>query len=191
MTSGNFVTMRLTGHQAPFTLAPAAHRELMDYLADARAELADNPDGDEIVRDVEVSIGDHLGGRGESPVDQDRMREILDQVGPVVSEPASIEPTGNRYPAPTWCRILEGKWLTGVCLGISAATRSSVAWVRAIYVAVTLVGGALLAPFSDYVMLVFFGLSVLLYLAMSLLLPPVSSIAEYRRRSPGRDAAPR
>lgn len=189
MTNEHLVTMRLTGHQGPFTLTPAAHRELMAYLADARTELTDNPDGDEIIRDVEVSIGDRLDT--PSPVDQERMRSTLDQVGPVVSETAHNEAADHGPPAPTWCRILEGKWLTGVCLGVSAATRSSVAWVRAIYVAVTLVGGALLAPFSEYVMLVFFGLSVLLYLALSLLLPPVSSIAEYRRRSPGRDEAPR
>ena len=72
-----------------------------------------------------------------------------------------------------------------------AATEANVARVRAIYVAVTLVGGALLAPFSEYVMLIFFGLSVLIYLTLSLLLPPVESVAQYRRLSPRRNAARR
>lgn len=118
------------------------------------------------------------------------MRSTLNQVGPVVSEPGKPDPKGIEDQVPTWCRVLDGKWLTGVCLGISAATEANVARVRAIYVAVTLVGGALLAPFSEYVMLIFFGLSALIYLTLSLLLPPVESVAQYRL-SPRRNAARR
>lgn len=191
MTDENPVSMRLTGHQKPFSLTPIAHRELLSYLADARHELADDPDGDETVRDLEVSIGDQLSALGGSPVDAGQMRSTLSQVGPVVSGSEEPDTKGVEDQVPTWCRVLDGKWLTGVCLGISAATEANVAWVRAIYVAVTIVGGALLAPFSEYVMLVFFGLSVLVYLALSLLLPPVESVAEYRRLSPRRNAARR
>lgn len=191
MTDANPVSMRLTGHQKPFRLTAIAHRELLSYLADARHELAGDPDGDETVRDLEVSIGDQLSTLGDGPIDADQMRSTLSQVGPVVSAPSKPDPKGSEDQVPTWCRVLDGKWLTGVCLGVSAATEAKVAWVRAIYVAVTLVGAALLAPFSDYVMLVFLGLSVLTYLALSLLLPPVESVAEYRRHSPRRNASRR
>lgn len=191
MTNETPVYMRLIGHQKHFRLTPSAHRELLSYLADARDELADDPDGDETVRDLEVSIGDQLSALGDNPVDAGQMRSTLNQVGPVVSEPGTPDPTGIEDQVPTWCRVLDGKWLTGVCLGISAATEANVAWVRAIYVAVTLVGGALLAPFSEYVMLIFFGLSVVIYLTLSLLLPPVESVAQYRRLSPRRNAARR
>lgn len=191
MTSENVVPMRLTGHQSPFPLTPEAHQELLGYLDEARAALVADPDGDETVRDLEVSIGDHLDALGEDPVGRNEMRTTLDEVGPVVSGSGETGPAGADPAVPTWSRILEGKWLSGVCLGVSAATQSSVAWVRAIYVLVTLVGGALLAAFSDFVMLIFFGLSVLLYLVLSLLLPPVASVDEYRRRSPLRGATAR
>lgn len=191
MKDANPVSMRLTGHQKPFRLTAIAHRELLSYLADARHELSDDPDGDETVRDLEVSIGDQLSALGDSAVDADQMRSTLSRVGPVVGEPGKPGPTGAVGRVPTWCRVLDGKWLTGVCLGISAATEAKVAWVRAIYVAVTLMGGALLAPFSGFVMILFFGFSVIVYLALSLLLPPVESVAEYHRHSPRRKAARR
>lgn len=181
--------MRLTGHQAPFRLTPAAHHELLSYLAEARRELAGDPDGDETVRDLEVSIGDQLSSLEVSPVDVGQMRSTLELVGPVVSEPGKLAPEAAGDQVPTWCRVLDGKWLTGVCLGIAEATELNVAWVRAICAAITIVVGALLAPFSDILMLTCFGLSVLTYLALTLLLPPVGSVAEYRHFNPRRKPA--
>lgn len=72
MTNETPVSMRLIGHQKHFRLTPSAHRELLSYLADARDELADDPDGYETVRDLEVSIGDQLSALGDNPVDQAR-----------------------------------------------------------------------------------------------------------------------
>ena len=94
MTNETPVSMRLTGHQKPFRLTPSAHRELLSYLANARDELADDPDGDETVRDLEASIGDQLSALGDNPVDAGQMRSTLNQVGPVVSEPGTPDPTG-------------------------------------------------------------------------------------------------
>lgn len=181
MTTHEPVLMRLTGHQTAFTLTPGAHHELLNYLADARRELAEDPDGDESVRDLEVSIGDHLATLEGGTVDDSQMRSTLDSLGPVVSDNGELATSGHGGGNRPWRRILDGKWLTGVCLGVAAATESSVSWVRALYVGVTLLIGALLAPSSNFVMLSFFGLSVLVYLALSLFLPPVCSLAEYRQ----------
>lgn len=182
------VSMRLTGHEQPFRLTPTAQRELLNYLADARQEMAGDPDGDETVRDVEVAIGDKLSALHTEPVDAEQMLSTLKQVGPVVSEPASPGTKSVDANAPTWCRVHEGKWLAGVCLGVSTATEASVAWVRTIVVGATLVVGAFLYVIllSPFLTLVLFGLSVALYLALSVLLPPVASVSDCHRRSPQR-----
>lgn len=101
--------MRLTGHQAPFSLTPAAHHGLLIYLAEARRELTGDPDGDETVRDLEVSIGDQLSNLEGSPVGVGQMRTTLDLVGPVVSEPGKLAPEAVGAQVPTWCRVLDGK----------------------------------------------------------------------------------
>lgn len=181
MTTHEPVLMRLTGHQAAFALTPAAHDELLAYLTGARRALVDDPDGDESVRDLEVSIGEHLATLGGDAVTESQMRSTLATLGPVVSdEDERTAAPGRGERSRPWRRVLEGKWLAGVCLGISAATESNVAWVRALTVVVTLVIGVLLAPFGQYVVLTYLGLVALTYLALGLALPPVRSLAEYR-----------
>lgn len=181
MSAENHVQMRLTGHQAPFSLTPAAHEELVRYLAGAREGLAGDPDGDESVRDLEASVGDKLASFCGSAVSEGQMRSTLRQFGSVVGGPGGPGTNGADVSAPKWCRVLDGKWLAGVCLGVSATTEASIVWVRIMCVAVTLLAGALLSAFSVYVTLVFLGLVVLVYLTLTLLLPPVESVAEYRQ----------
>lgn len=181
----NVALMRLTGHSTPFRMTPEAHRELVTYLSDARAALVRDPDGDESVRDVEVAIGEHLQALGDGGIaDDDLMRAILDRTGPVVPvrhEGASPD-SGVRQGG--WRRIVKGKWLTGVCLGVATRSGLSPVWVRSLYVAISFVVGSLLAPLAGgYVMLGWFGFSVLVYLALSLLLPPVDSVEAYHRQS--------
>ena len=50
---------------------------------------------------------------GDNPVDAGQMRSTVNQLGPVVSEPGKPDPTGIEDQVPTWCRVLDGKWLTG------------------------------------------------------------------------------
>lgn len=64
MTMEQATHMRLSGHADPFPLAPAAHQQLLRYLDGARGTLSGDPDGDEILRDLEVAIGDELGRLG-------------------------------------------------------------------------------------------------------------------------------
>jgi phage shock protein PspC (stress-responsive transcriptional regulator) len=71
---------------------------------------------------------------------------------------------------------------SGVCNGIAAAQGLSVAWARGLYVAISFLAGALLAPVGDgYPMLAVFGLSILVYLGLSVFLQPVATRAEYAR----------
>lgn len=93
-------------------------------------------------------------------------------------ENASLQGMGPR----PFRRIVEGKWLTGVVLGLATRAEFSVVWVRALTVVVCLVGAALFAPWREGdLMVMALGACVLTYLLVSLLLPPVPSVPHYER----------
>lgn len=165
---GDTTHIRLSGHVQAFPLTPAAHTLLLRHLAETRAALAAEPDGDESFRDLESAIGDRLAtltADSDQPVDEVQMRDTLAESGPVnVDRPASGADHAVR--GPFWCRIIEGKWFGGICLGISARGGFRVDWVRTVVLLLTLLTGGFLA---------------LVYLVLLLVLPPVSSIGEYER----------
>ena len=156
------LSIRLTGHVAAFPAAPAARDALRRYLDDARRSLHSDPDADEIVRDLESAIGDRLSTLPrDAPVTGARMAAILAELGPVGPGPAA----GSR--GRFWCRIDEGKWFGGVCLGIAAYGGFRVDWVRTVVLLLTLLTGGLLA---------------VPYLVLLLFLPAVPTVTDYERR---------
>lgn len=172
--------MRLSGHAGAFPLTPAAQQRLVQYLADARAALAADPDGDETIRDIEAGIGDRLVelDAAGTPIDEAQMRAVLTEAGPVKVDVKVERTTTQRGAAgrgPFWCRIQEGKWFGGICLGIAARGGFRVDWVRTVVLLLALVTGGFLG---------------LVYLVLLLFLPPVSSVEEYHRlRAAPREAA--
>ena len=160
------LSLQLSGHATTFPATPEAQAWLRRYLDEARTQLHADPDGDEIVRDLEVSIGDHLVGlRGQGdPVTGDQMAAILSEVG-------AISPTRLQAPAHAatrgrfWCRITEGKWFGGICLGIAAYGEFRVDWVRTVVLLLTLFTGGLLG---------------VVYLVLLLVLPVVPTMSEYK-----------
>lgn len=178
--------MRLAGHARVFTLNDEAHAELQDYLRRARTTLGSEPDADETLRDLEASIGEQLEPLYTSPdtvVTAEEMLPILDQTGAIVADaadPASTSPQRG----PFWARIIEGKWLGGVCLGIATRGGFNPAWVRGLSVALVVLIAGIIAPLGEGIpMLVFLVAAVLCYLALLLLLPPVKTVREYQRMS--------
>ncbi len=160
------VTLQLSGHATVFSVTPEAKDRFERYLGQARAALHGDPDRDEIVRDLEASIGDHLtvaGVEDGTPIALDRMEAVLSEIGaiPEYHEP-DVEPRGRFF-----CRIRDGKWIGGVCLGLAAYGGFSVRWVR--------LAAVVAALFS-------LGVAVLLYLVLLLVLPEVPSVEEYERR---------
>ncbi|MFI7080042.1 PspC domain-containing protein [Micromonospora sp. NPDC049903] len=75
--------------------------------------------------------------------------------------------TSSSRPASIWCRINEGKWFGGVCLGVAAYGEFRVDWVRTVVLLLTLFTG---------------GLFAVAYLVLMLVLPVVPTVAEYERR---------
>lgn len=167
--------MRLSGHAGAFALTPAAQQHLVQYLADARAALAADPDGDETIRDIEAGIGDRLVelDAAGTPIDEAQMSAVLTDAGPVKVERTTAQ-SGAAARGPFWCRIQEGKWFGGICLGIAARGGFRVDWVRTVVLLLALVTGGVLG---------------LVYLVLLLFLPPVSSVEEYRRLSAAPQAA--
>lgn len=159
-------TMRLSGHSKAFAMTPQAHRLLLGYLADARAALNAEPDGDETIRDMESTVGDRLisASVDDAPVTETTMRELLDEIGTVTagSPATSDSPRRGRF----WCRIDEGKWFGGICLGIAARSELRVDWTRVVVLLLLLVTGGLIG---------------FVYLALLIFLPRVSTVEEYER----------
>ncbi|MEV8515162.1 PspC domain-containing protein [Dactylosporangium sp. NPDC051484] len=160
--------IRLTGHVAVFPATREARDALRQYLDDARRELRSDPDADEIVRDLESAIGSRLSTRtGEDSVTGDQMAAILAEFGPVSparpSPPSAESGSRGRF----WCRINEGKWFGGVCLGVAAYGGFRIDWVRTVVLLLTVLTGGLLA---------------VPYLVLLLVLPAVPTVRDYERQ---------
>jgi phage shock protein PspC (stress-responsive transcriptional regulator) len=162
------IQISLSGHSTAFQLDEDAHRSLLAYLERARSRLKRDPDRDEILCDLEQSIGDKfvtlLAGE-KRIVSRKEIDSILEQIGSVEagngdSAAAAAQPDRPRR----LCRIEEGKWLFGVCQGLAAYSSISVEWVRSIFIIVSIFTG---------------GVPILIYFILALALPVVQTSDEY------------
>lgn len=144
------VAIRLTGHTTPYELSASAFERLERYLAESRARLATEPEGDEILEDLERSIGDRLASlppRGDTYVDLIALETVLDAIGEVdtgsvpTPTPAAVGGVQRRRLA----RASEGRWLAGVAAGVASYSGIGVDWVRSLFVILSVFTGGLLA----------------------------------------------
>jgi phage shock protein PspC (stress-responsive transcriptional regulator) len=162
------IQISLSGHSTPFQLDEDAYKALQSYLERARSRLKRDPDRDEILHDLEQSIGEKLATllHGENRIiNRAEVAAILDQVGAVNT--GNGETTGGTTQADRprrLCRIEEGKWLFGVCQGLAAYSSITVDWVRTIFIIVSLFSG---------------GIPILIYLVLAFALPVVRDRDEY------------
>ena len=143
------ISVGLTGHEAQFQLDEAAYARLERYLDGAARRLRDDPERDEVVGDLERSIGDKLTAlvgperRLATTTDIDG---VLEQIGAVetgndaaVNDGNTAKPRKRRLQ-----RIREGQQIFGVCAGLAAYAEMNVDWVRTIFVLGTLVTAGIL-----------------------------------------------
>lgn len=158
--------INLSGHPTLFRMTEDAYDTLWQYLERARMNLKDDPDHDDVLRDLELSIGEKLASRlrsNEQILDATDVDAVLDLVGPVESGSATDQkdvPHGKRR----LYRIREGQNIFGVCQGLAAYSGIRVDWVRTIFIALAAVTG---------------GLFMLVYLVLGFLLPVVPTHAAY------------
>ncbi len=162
------IHVSLSGHLKTFQLEEEAYGALQAYLERARGRLRRDPDHEEVLRDLEQSIGEKLAKslRGDDRVvSRKEVDVVLDEIGTVNTGngDAAVEPTPFER-LRTLCRIDEGKWLFGVCQGLAVYSGISVEWVRTIFIA--------LSVFTA-------GVPILIYLVLAFVLPNVQSRAEY------------
>lgn len=162
------IQISLSGHPVMFRLNQDAYAVLEHYLDRARLNLAADPDQAEVLRDLELAIGEKLTARQSAPDQVLTLAEVnavLAEVGPVetgspAAPAAPALPRGRRR----LMRIQEGQQIAGVCQGLAAYADLDVDWVHTIFILLTLVtGGA-------------FGL---VYLVLMFVLPAVPTRAAY------------
>ena len=155
---------------------------LRDYMATAERRLADYPDRQEILADLEQAIADKCDsflGAHKNVITTAEVSQILREMGPVAgSDEEATRPQGNpstdtpeqgfttatgpRQQPRRLYRLAEGKLLGGVCTGLAAYFGIDVVWVRALWVLMTL----------------FTGVWLLVYVAALFIVPKAETPAE-------------
>lgn len=124
----------LSGHPALFRLDEGAYEVLRRYLERARQALKEDPDQEEVMRDLEQSIGEKLANllqTDERIVTIADVNAVLAEVGPV--DTGSHEPTPASEPRRGRRRlywIKQGQQIFGVCQGLAAYADVNVDWLR-------------------------------------------------------------
>jgi phage shock protein PspC (stress-responsive transcriptional regulator) len=161
------IQVTLSGHSKTFQLSEDAYTALREYLERARSRLKRDPDYEEVLRDLEQSIGEKLAQslRSENRVVSRREVEVvLEEIGAVNTGNGDAADAGQFGRPRRLCRIEEGKWIFGVCQGLAAYSGIAVEWVRSIFVIVSVFSG---------------GIPVLIYLVLMFALPVVRTHDEY------------
>ena len=148
------VNANLSGNA--FQIEEQGFDALGDYLEDARANLAGNPDLEEIMTDLEQSIADKMSrflSKTKTVVTTTEIEQIIAEMGPVDSDDAAAEATASTDSAETdraerssdeaidrklYKLTGEGeKMLTGVCAGLAAYFGVDPIVIRIAFVALT------------------------------------------------------
>ena len=166
------VTIHLDG--IAYSLEEDAYDALRAYLDDAKATLAQNPDKDEIIKDLEQAIGAKLNGylnAHKNVVTEADVDAALAEMGPVAAEGEGASPPGDAETTTNTMfvhkrlyRIPQGEWLAGVCNGLAAYFNIDVSLVRILFVLLTILTH---------------GLGVLVYIIMIFVVPVARTPKDY------------
>ncbi len=158
------ITISLNGNA--YQIEEDGHAELKNYLDSARARLAENPDKDEIMRDLEQAVADKLArflNAHKSVATAAEVAQAIKEMGPVDPSTGSGQ-AGEEAPAAPAAgaaqknlyRIPQGAVLAGVASGIAAYFNLDATLVRVLFVVLTLLTG---------------GGWIVAYIAMAIIIP--------------------
>lgn len=132
----------LSGSSTTFQLDENADDALQSYLNRAKLRLGTDPDREEVLRDLEQSIGEKLARLPDAAgriVSRDEVDSALEEIGAVDTGNAeSGVPEARSSHRRQLFRIQQGRWLAGVCQGLAAYSSIRVEWVRLIVVALSI-----------------------------------------------------
>jgi len=163
--------------------------EVLDaYLREARQKLADNPDLEEILTDIEQAIADKCNRflrTGKTVVLSAEVERIIEEMGPVRDSRDDTDETGAakdstaagehstdndsnqgasaRKPHKLY-RLKDDKMVEGICAGIAAYIGIDPNIIRIVFVAMLILSGGMVA---------------ILYLVMALLIPEAKTPEEH------------
>jgi phage shock protein C len=170
------VTIHLDG--IAYSLEEGAYDALRTYLDAAKATLSQNPDKEEIIKDLEQAIGAKFSAylnAHKNVVTQSDVHAVLAEMGPVAAEGegASVEgdaeKTTNAPPVhKRLYRIPQGEWIVGVCNGLAVYFNIDVSLVRILFVLLVLLTH---------------GLGILVYLVMMCVVPVARTPKDYENAS--------
>jgi phage shock protein PspC (stress-responsive transcriptional regulator) len=153
-------TINLSGNA--YQLEEAGYERLKKYLDQARKNLADDPDKDEILADFERAIAEkcdsYLRAR-KTVIGEKEVQKIIDEMGPVESAEESSHDTTDDTTAPRPKRLYslrDGAIIGGVANGLAAYLNVDVTIVRILFVIIAFASS---------------GFAILIYLVMMLILP--------------------
>jgi phage shock protein PspC (stress-responsive transcriptional regulator) len=150
MSMRKVITINLNGKA--YQIEDDGYEALRRYLDRAEAQLAGNPDRQEILSDLEQAIGDKCGGflgAHKNVVSAAEVEQVIQQMGPVEDSlgestaGAAADPAagGGAPRVRRLYRLAEKKLLAGVCTGLAAYFGVDVVLVRILVVALTLCTG--------------------------------------------------
>lgn len=135
----------LSDYPATFRLDNEAFDALRRYLERARLGLKEDPYHEEVIRDLELSIGEKLAAlrlSEEQVINLAEMKGVLMQVGPV--DAGDSEPVAAELPARgrrRLYRIQEGQEILGLCQGLAAYSKIPAEWIQTLFIMLALVTG--------------------------------------------------
>jgi len=150
----------LAGQPDQFRLDEPADASISDYLDRAAVRLRDDPDGAEILGDLERSVGDRLRalvGSEDRVITRTDVDGVLEAIGAVDTGHELAPEEGAKHGRRRrLVRIHQGQEIAGVCTGIAAYAELDVEWIRTVFILGTLVTAGILG---------------LVYIALALVLP--------------------
>ncbi len=165
-----------------FTLDTDAYEELTRYLKSLNDSYADNPDGKEIIADIEARIAELILSAQENThvVGLPLVRNIIGQLGSAEDihegseeEPRATHTHTERFPKRLY-RNMSGAKLGGVCSGLSSYFNIDVAYIRLAVFSLPLLGiffDIVGLESLSHLFLQSFSLVILLYIAMWFVIP--------------------
>jgi phage shock protein PspC (stress-responsive transcriptional regulator) len=170
------VTIHLDG--IAYSLEESAYDALRTYLDGAKATLSQNPDKDEIIKDLEQAIGAKLNAylnAHKNVVTKSDVDAVLVEMGPVAAEGEGTSDEGGAgkttnaaFAHKHLYRIPQGEWIAGVCTGLAAYFNIDVSLIRVLFVLLTILTH---------------GLGALVYLFMMFVVPVAHTSKDYENAS--------
>jgi phage shock protein PspC (stress-responsive transcriptional regulator) len=161
-----------------FPLEEPAQLLLAEYLDAIHEAFAKEEGGQEIQKDIESRIAEHLKKLGDGPITTLQIQHIITIMGSVEeltngaqttstkSEQKENEDAGEPVVLRTHKKLyrdIEHAYIGGVCAGIAAYLDTDPTWVRIVFVALIFIGMGSIIP---------------IYLLLWLIVPPALTIAE-------------